>query len=116
MYEALKVKVDKEYLHLSPEAAALTGYPCGNQDQDGLLTSEQSVRLHSCEKGTRCSTMAKGNVVFITPVVTHLSSTSDMAEVGIGGGADDLEHQMDEVTLNPDDARSLIERYAPLCM
>lgn len=106
------MKVGKEqYVHLSPEAPALTGFTCGNRFQPGLLTNDVNVRLHSCEKGTRCATMAKGNAVFITPVVAHLSRTSDMAEVGIGGGLDDLE-QKDEVTLSPDDARMLVERYA----
>lgn len=55
--------------------------------------------------------MSEGDVVFITPIVTHLSSTSDLAEVGIGGGADDLE-QKDELLLSPDDARILLQRYA----
>lgn len=58
----------------------------------------------------RCETMAKGDVVWITPIVTHLSGTSDMAEVGIGGGVDDLE-QKDELVLSPEDARLLFQRY-----
>lgn len=94
---------------MSPEAPALTGFTCGNRFQPGLLTKDESVRLHSCEKGTKCSTMAKGDVVFITPIVTHLSSTSDMAEVGIGGGADDLE-QNDELVLDPKDAAKMMQR------
>lgn len=54
--------------------------------------------------------MAKGSVVWITPIVTHLSSTSDMAEVGIGGGLDDLESK-DELVLSPEDAKVLLQRY-----
>lgn len=110
MYEALRVKIDDgQYIHLSPEAPALTGFTCGNRFQSGLLTSDETVRLHSCEKGTRCSAMVEGHVVFITPIVAHLSATSDMAEVGIGGGAGDLE-QKEELILGPDDARSLFQR------
>lgn len=111
MYKALQVKLDEEqYAHLSPEAPALTGYTCGNRFQPGLLTRDDTARLHSCEKGTRCSTMAKGDVVWITPIVTHLSSTSDMAEVGIGGGVGDLD-QKDELVLSPEHARILLQRY-----
>lgn len=111
MYRALQVKLDEDqYVHLSPEAPALTGFTCGNRFQAGILTKDETVRLHSCEKGTRCTRIAKGNVVWITPIVTHLSSTRDMAEVGIGGGADDLE-QKDELVLSPEDARTLLQRY-----
>lgn len=114
MYKALQVKVnDDQYFYLSPEAPALTGFPCGNKFQPGLLTSDEDARLHSCEKGTRCSTMAKGDVIFITPIVTHLSATSDMAEVGIGGGAGDLEQQ-EEFVLSSEDAHLLLQRYDTL--
>lgn len=105
------MKVDEDqYLHLSPEAPALTGFTCGNKFQPGLLTNDENVRLHSCEKGTRCSTMAKGDVIFITPIVAHISAASDMAEVGIGGGAGDLEQQ-EELVLSPEDAQILLQRY-----
>lgn len=111
MYRALQVNLDEDqYIHLSPEAPILTGHTCGNQFQPGILTRDETVRLHSCEKGTRCVTMAKGNVVWITPIVTHLSSTSDMAEVGIGGGLDDLASK-DELVLSPEDAKVLLQRY-----
>lgn len=111
MYKALQVKLDEDqYVHLSPEAPALTGYACGNQFRPGILTRDETARIHSCEKGTRCVTMARGNVVWITPIVTHLSSTSDMAEIGIGGGLDDLENK-DELVLSPEDARVLFQRY-----
>lgn len=111
MYQSLKVKVaDDHDIHLSPEAAALTGFACGNGFQEGILTKDETVRLHSCEKGTRCATMQGGDVVFITPIVAHLSENKDMEEVGIGGGAGDLE-QRDELTLTPEDARLLLERF-----
>lgn len=114
MYKALQVKIgDDQHLHLSPEASALNGFACGNRFQPGLLTRDETVRLHSCEKGTRCSTMAKGGIVFITPIVAHLSETSDLAEVGIGGGAGDLD-QNEELILSPEDARTLLQRYEAL--
>lgn len=110
MYQSLRVKVAEDHdIHLSPEAAALAGFPCGNGFQQGILTKDDHVRLHSCEKGTRCATMRDGGVVFITPIVAHLAENKDMEEVGIGGGAGDLE-QKDELTVTPEDARLLLER------
>lgn len=110
MYQSLRVQVaDDHDLHLSPEAAALTGFSCGNAYQEGILTRDENVRLHSCEKGTRCATMKNGGIVFITPIVAHLPRDKDMEEVGIGGGAGDLE-QKDELTLTSQDARLLLER------
>ncbi|KAF3761732.1 hypothetical protein M406DRAFT_49934 [Cryphonectria parasitica EP155] len=112
VYKSLQVPLqDGQYMHLSPEAPALTGFTCGNRFQPGLLTSDDAVRLHSCEKGTRCSTMADGRIVYITPIVAHLTSTSDMAEIGIGGGAGDLE-QNEELVLSPEDARILLQSRA----
>ncbi|KAJ4423193.1 hypothetical protein N0V82_002187 [Gnomoniopsis sp. IMI 355080] len=109
VYKALQIKLDEDhYVHLSPEAPTLTGYTCGNRFQPGILTRDESARLHSCEKGTHCATMAKGDVVWITPIVAHLSSTSDMAEIGIGGGIDDLENK-DELVLSPEDAQILFQ-------
>lgn len=114
MYKTLQVKIDDDqYLHLSPEAPALTGFARGNQFQPGLLTNDDSVRLHSCEKGTRCSTMEKRGIVFISPIVAHLSAASDMAEVGIGGGGGDLE-QENELVLSPEDAQTLFQGYGVL--
>lgn len=110
MYKSLQVRLeDDQYIHLSPEAPALTGFSCGNGFQKGILTRDETARLHSCEKGTRCSTMQSGGVVFITPIVAHLNN-NDMAEVGIGGGAGDLE-QKDELLLEPQDAHTLLQRY-----
>lgn len=110
VYRALQIKLDEDtFVHLSPEAPALTGYICGNRFQPGVLTRDENVRLHSCEKGTRCATMAKGDVVWITPIIAHLSSTSDMAEIGIGGGLDDLDNK-EELVLSPEDARILFQR------
>lgn len=116
MYQSLRVKLaDEHVIHLSPEAAALTGFPCGNGFQEGILTRDETVRLHSCEKGTRCATMRGGDVVFITPIVAHLPENKDMEEVGIGGGAGDLE-QKDELSLTPEEAHLILQRSDPVRM
>ncbi|KAI7781934.1 DNA repair protein [Diaporthe eres] len=114
VYEALRVKLDNEnnYLHLSPDAPALVGFPCGNRFHPGCLTRNPDVRIHSCEKGSGCPIMQKtatGNVVWITPIVAHLRNEDDMVEVGIGGGAGDLEAS-DQVFLATEDLRRWLER------
>ncbi|KUI73367.1 Protein artemis [Cytospora mali] len=106
VYESLRVRVgDDDYMHLSPEAPALTGFSCGNTLHPGYLTRDPTARLHSCEKGAGCPTMRKlstSDVVWIMPIIAHLPNKEDMVETGIGGGADDLEEK-EEVLLTPED-------------
>lgn len=112
VYESLRVKHDNDYIHLSPEAPALTGFSCGNRFHPGCLTRDPNVRLHSCEKGSGCPTMQKTatrNVVWITPIVAHLRHNDDMVEVGIGGGAGDLE-DADQLVLTTEDLGQWLER------
>ena len=103
-------------MHLSPEAPALTGFICDNSFHPGYLTRDSTVRLHSCEKGSGCPTMndlPTSDVVWITPVVAHLPNHNDMVEIGIGGGADDLEER-DEMLLTPEDLGEWVERRVPV--
>lgn len=53
-----------------------------------MLTLDQSVRLHSCEKGTICSGLS-ARTVWIKPIITRVRGT-DVLELGAGGGAGDL--------------------------
>ncbi|KAI0438178.1 artemis protein [Xylaria telfairii] len=76
--------------HLAKEAPALVGFTCGNSQQEGCLTSDEDVRIHSCGKGMGCSVMESKPVVWIRPIVTHLQDGRDVMEVGIGGGGEDL--------------------------
>lgn len=94
--------------HLAPEAPGLVGFLCGNTHHPGCLTRDESVRLHSCEKGTYCATMKNSPVVWIQPIITRLSDGHDVAEVGVGGGADDLEREAELDHLSPDDVASLL--------
>ncbi|KAK2074564.1 hypothetical protein P8C59_008760 [Phyllachora maydis] len=77
---------------LCSEAAALVGFQCGNRLHEGCLTLDDTVRLHSCEKGNYCKAVEKGPVVWIRPIVCRLPSGSEMQEAGIGGGGDELEN------------------------
>jgi DNA cross-link repair 1C protein len=74
---------------LAHEAPALTGYRVGNTDQPGILTLDNTVKLHSCDKGIRCSHL-DGNAVWIRPIVARTSSGAEIAEMGVGGGGGDL--------------------------
>ncbi len=48
------------------------------------------MRLHSCELGTKCSTLEKSSkVVRITPLITR-SKEGNIPELGAGGGGGDL--------------------------
>jgi hypothetical protein len=66
----------------------LAGYICGNTPQEGCLTDDQTVRLHSCEKGMHCPTTDK-KTVWIKPIITR-TKHGEIAEVGVGGGGGDL--------------------------
>ncbi|KAI0407149.1 artemis protein [Xylaria palmicola] len=86
--------------HLAKEAPALVGFTCGNNVHEGCLTSDENVRIHSCEKGMGCSVIENRPIVWIRPVVTHLNDEEDVMEVGIGGGGEDL---ADTTNLSPED-------------
>ncbi|KAK3316218.1 beta-lactamase-like protein [Apodospora peruviana] len=95
--------------HLSPEAAGLMGFMCGNTYHSGCLTLDESVRLHSCEKGNYCQTVQKSPVVWIQPVITRLPDGQSIAELGVGGGGDDLEGDAELYYLLPTEIDSLLE-------
>ncbi|KAL8709652.1 MAG: hypothetical protein Q9220_005592 [cf. Caloplaca sp. 1 TL-2023] len=81
----------------STEGAALCGFLFGNHIQAGCLTNNASVRLHSCERGSKCNTLEQSrSVVWITPLVNR-SEDGDFPEIGAGGGGGDLSrtHELD---------------------
>lgn len=65
---------------------ALCGYMFGNCFQPGCLTSDENVRLHSCERGTDCAGLISDNVVHITPIITRTGDNEVISEPGAGGG------------------------------
>lgn len=95
--------------HMAPEAPGLVGFMCGNTHHAGCLTLDESVRLHSCEKGNYCSTVQKGPVVRIQPIIAHLPDGQDLAEIGVGGGGDDLERDAELDLLSLGDIDILLE-------
>ncbi|KAF5615823.1 hypothetical protein F52700_13259 [Fusarium sp. NRRL 52700] len=80
-------------IHLTPESPALTGHMCGNTPHPGCLTSDENVRLHSCEKGNLCEVAQRPTTISIQPIVAHLPTGEDLAEVGVGGGGFDLQRE-----------------------
>lgn len=95
-------------IHLCPEAPALAGYVCGNTPHPGCLTKDENVRLHSCERGNFCSVVRNSDVVFIQPVIAHLANGAEIAEVGVGGGGDDLERDAELGPLSPQDIEAVL--------
>ncbi|KAH0522849.1 hypothetical protein TsFJ059_006636 [Trichoderma semiorbis] len=94
---------------LTSTAAALTGFMCGNTPQSGCLTSEQNVRLHSCESGNMCPIAIRSSVVRIQPVVASFSDGAVIQEAGIGGGGEDLEREMELGVPNQSDLEILLK-------
>lgn len=97
--------------HLAPEAPGLVGFMCGNTYHAGCLTLDEAVRLHSCEKGNYCQTVRTRPVVWIRPIIARLPDGQDVAEVGIGGGGEDLEREAELDYISPSDAETLISAY-----
>jgi hypothetical protein len=95
--------------HLCPEAPGLVGFMCGNTYHAGCLTRDETVRLHSCEKGNYCATVKTSPVVWIRPIITRLPDGQNVAELGVGGGGDDLEREAELDYLSPEDVKSLLE-------
>ncbi|RSL55468.1 hypothetical protein CEP54_009373 [Fusarium duplospermum] len=80
-------------VHLTPESPALTGHMCGNTPHQGCLTPDKNVRIHSCEKGAMCEVARRPSTVTIQPIIAHLPTGQHLAEVGVGGGGDDLQRE-----------------------
>ncbi|KAK5018274.1 swr1 complex component [Cryomyces antarcticus] len=83
---------------LSREVPALCGSDVGNHYQAGCLTSDPSVRLHSCERGTPCW-IHSHDCVRITPIISRLDNGVELPELGAGGGKGDLS-QMPELEIS----------------
>jgi DNA cross-link repair 1C protein len=98
-----------ELFHYSKEAPYLVGFNCGNQFHDGCLTLDENVRIHSCEKGTSCSVMKNKPIVWVRPIVAHLPNDQEVAEVGLGGGGDDLEPDIEVEDLAVEDIEPLLQ-------
>ncbi|KAK3384414.1 hypothetical protein B0T24DRAFT_83307 [Lasiosphaeria ovina] len=114
----------QQQFHLCPEAAPLVGFICGNTHHPGCLTTlhdvdvnGERIRLHSCEKGNYCQTIveksSRGGVVWIQPITARLPDGQDIAEVGVGGGGDDLEREVELDYLSPSDIEPLLDIISP---
>lgn len=112
MFRSLLVEHSDKFaapLHNAPEAAALVGFMCGNTYHPGCLTLDQTVRIHSCEKGNYCQTVQRAPVVWIQPIINRLPDGRDVADVGVGGGGEDLEREAELDYLAPHDIESFTQ-------
>ncbi|ETS73246.1 hypothetical protein PFICI_14851 [Pestalotiopsis fici W106-1] len=95
--------------HHSKEAPYLVGFSSNKKQFEGCLTRDENVRIHSCEKDTPCAIMASKPIVWIRPIVAHLPNGEDISEVGLGGGGDDLEQQVNVAQMAADNIDSLLK-------
>jgi hypothetical protein len=91
----LHVQTDNKSLRESGleirEATALCGFRNGNHIQPGCLTSRESVRIHSCERGMGCRVIdhdAQAKVVHIIPIITRSNGINQKEELETGGVAE----------------------------
>ncbi len=94
---------------MTPEAPGLVGFICGNTEHPGCLTSDESVRLHSCEKGNYCSTVKNSAVVWIRPIIAHVPDGDNITEVGVGGGGEDLEREAELEYSTPEEVQAFLQ-------
>ncbi|KAG5931945.1 hypothetical protein E4U53_001541, partial [Claviceps sorghi] len=95
--------------HLTNYAAALNGHMCGNSRHPGCLTSDQDVRIHSCEKANMCSVAKKPGVVSIRPVVFRLPNGESIMEAGVGGGGKDFSREAELDWIADNDIEQLLQ-------
>ncbi|KAF1851336.1 uncharacterized protein K460DRAFT_274407 [Cucurbitaria berberidis CBS 394.84] len=96
------------------EAPALCGFRNGNHIQPGCLTSRESVRIHSCERGMGCRVIdcdKDAKTVHIIPIITRANG-AEIAELGAGGGKGDLDKKEELDTGSTADVGKLLELCA----
>ncbi|PNY29604.1 Spore wall maturation protein DIT1 [Tolypocladium capitatum] len=113
IYNALRSRSSEKQstaeFHIAAGAAALTGHMCGNTPHPGCLTSDQNVRLHSCEKGNMCVEAKRPGVVRIQPIVARLPGGEKLLEAGVGGGGEDLKREAELAFHLQEDLLALLE-------
>ena len=119
MYESLITRVSTDRFgaqhHLDAAAPGLVGFMCANTEHKGCLqTDDESVRLHSCEKGTdHCDAVRTASVVWIRPIVCRYPrGHGEMAETGAGGGGGDLNKEA-ELEIS---SQHELDRLCRLCL
>ncbi len=96
------------------DAPALCGFRNGNHIQPGCLTSQEDVRIHSCERGMGCSVLDRDKntkIVHIIPIITRANG-EDIMELGAGGGKGDLDQKEELESGEMSDVGKLMELCA----
>ncbi|OJJ47783.1 hypothetical protein ASPZODRAFT_94616 [Penicilliopsis zonata CBS 506.65] len=109
LYRSLAAK--KGIAGQAQEASFLCGFELGNTFIPGCLSDDQNCRVHSCEPGVSCSTIASRKTVYITPIVNRMKDGLEVPEAGAGGGDGDL-FQVHELELPDPEA---LEELKKLC-
>lgn len=58
-----------------------------------------------------CEVAQRPTTVSIQPIIAHLSTGEDLAEVGVGGGGDDLQREAELESLDQDTLDTLFNRF-----
>ena len=87
------------------------GYQCGNHWKTGCLTSDHTVRLHSCEHGTGCPALYSTDTVLILPIINRSHAGDIVPELGAGGGGADFT-PTEEIDVSD---RESVERLIDIC-
>ncbi|KAI5303044.1 hypothetical protein KEM56_000093 [Ascosphaera pollenicola] len=72
------------------EGAALCGFNLGNERASGCLSNDESQasRIHSCDPP--CPQLSSKKFVILKPIVNRVDNGTELPEVGLGGGQDDI--------------------------
>jgi len=96
------------------EAPALCGFRNGNHIQPGCLTSQENVRIHSCERGMGCRVIdddKDAKAVHIIPIITRADGV-ELAELGAVGGKGDMDQKEELETADAATVGKLMELCA----
>ncbi|TGO24798.1 hypothetical protein BPAE_0094g00060 [Botrytis paeoniae] len=111
LYQSLRQEgSDGQSRFLAPEGPLLVGCIVGNGPKEGCLTTDKSVRIHSCENGMGCSAYGEDDIVLIRPFIARGPDGVEIAEVGIGGGWGNLVPSY-EVAMDFDDVKEFLETF-----
>ncbi|KAF5603628.1 uncharacterized protein FSUBG_7185 [Fusarium subglutinans] len=110
--KALKSKIHVDDYKLRIYGSLKSSTPDSRFDTDIHLTPESpALTGHICEKGNLCKVAQRPTTISIQPIVAHLPTGEDLAEVGIGGGGVDLQREAELEFLDQASLATLFDTY-----
>ncbi|KAF5536249.1 hypothetical protein FMEXI_10421 [Fusarium mexicanum] len=110
--KALKSKIHVDDYKLRIYGSLKSSTPDSRFDTDIHLTPESpALTGHICEKGNLCKVAQRPTTISIQPIVAHLPTGEDLAEVGIGGGGVDLQREAELEFLDQASLATLFDTF-----